>query len=186
MMNDSKSPLQRRPYGVTLIELIVVIAIAAIVIGMALPNFRSFVISARLSSDANGLIADMRRARSEAASRGVKVVMCPSSDGGVSCATSSSAWKVGRMVFIDTDGSEDRQTTEAVVTKSSVLGGTTTLTTTGFTGVPLTFSPYGGLFEGGSPAVGGSFKLCNSSSTKGRLVTVAANGKPSASQVTCP
>src|SRR5450830_1101578 len=85
--------------GFTLIELMVVVAVAAILMAVAAPNFSAAMSSTRLGSQANDLIADLRLARSEAATRGAWVVVCPSANGGTNCSASASDWAKGRMIF---------------------------------------------------------------------------------------
>ena len=52
--------------GVTLIEMVVVMAIVGILIGVGVPSFRYVTNSNRMSSEVNNLLGDMQFARSEA------------------------------------------------------------------------------------------------------------------------
>lgn len=52
--------------GVTLIELLTVLAIVAILLSIAIPSFREFMMATRTSTQANDLLADLSIARSEA------------------------------------------------------------------------------------------------------------------------
>jgi prepilin-type N-terminal cleavage/methylation domain-containing protein len=67
--------------GFTLIELIVVMAVAAILLGIAMPSFRSFVQNSRLATQANSLVYSLNLARSEAIKLDTQVEVCASSDG---------------------------------------------------------------------------------------------------------
>lgn len=186
MFLDQKASHYRRIGGITLIELMVVVAVAAILMAVAAPNFTSALTSSRLGSQANDLIADLRLARSEAATRGAWVVVCPSANGGASCSSSAADWAKGRMIFVDSDRSGTWTATETVLRAGSAMPGATTVAAAGFTDAVITFSPYGGLLQGGAPAAGGTFKLCSTASTTGRQVRVDASGRPSAMQVACP
>lgn len=173
------------PEGFTLLELMVVIAIIAIFMGLAAPSFSSLITSTRLSSQTNELMADIRFARSEAAARGTRVVICPNTDGGTSCSTSASDWASGRLVFVDTNADGVRQDTEKLLRYASALSGGTSMVSSGFTAVPITFGTYGTLLVGGNPGGSGAFKLCSSSTATGRQVSITANGKPLSTKVAC-
>lgn len=88
--------------GFTLFELIITITIAAILMALALPAMRSFVLDQRLTTQANDFIADLNYARSEAVRRGTSVTICR--QGGTitspSC-NSAAPWGGGRIVFVD-------------------------------------------------------------------------------------
>jgi type IV fimbrial biogenesis protein FimT len=184
MLLDRQASQLRHSGGFTLIELMVVIAVAAILLAVAAPNFTSMLVSTRLSSQTNDLIADLRLARSEAATRGAWVVVCPSTNG-TACSSTAADWASGRMVFVDSDRSGTLGTTETVLRSVSALSGAT-MALSGFTNTSITFSPYGGLLQGGVPAASGNFKLCSASSTTGRQIRVDASGRPSSTRVTCP
>lgn len=60
----------RRPRGLSLIELMVVVAVAAIIIGLAAPSFSEYIVTQRVRSVHAQLMTDLQFARSEAATRG--------------------------------------------------------------------------------------------------------------------
>lgn len=82
--------MMRRQQAFTLIELVVVLALAAIVMMIAAPAFGDFILTQRLKSINASLVTDMQFARSEAASRGVPVIVSvsvPGSGSTMSCYT---------------------------------------------------------------------------------------------------
>jgi type IV fimbrial biogenesis protein FimT len=81
------------------VELMITIAVAAILLGIALPSFRSTIDGNRITGKANELVGALNLARSEALSRGRAVSACASSDG-ASC-SGSTAWSAGWIVFVD-------------------------------------------------------------------------------------
>ena len=69
-----------KSHGFTLLELMVVLAIVAILTMLAAPSFTRLIQSITMSSTVNTFLADMRYARSESIRRGGGVVMCRSDD----------------------------------------------------------------------------------------------------------
>lgn len=67
--------------GFTLIELIVTVAIAAIVMAIGIPSFRETINQNQLTTYSNQFIGSLNLARSEAIKRGSRVTLCPSSSG---------------------------------------------------------------------------------------------------------
>jgi prepilin-type N-terminal cleavage/methylation domain-containing protein len=61
--------------GMTFVELVVVLAILAIMLGFAIPSFREFLMNYRSSVQANDLIADLSFARTEAVKLGRRVTV---------------------------------------------------------------------------------------------------------------
>lgn len=90
----------RHGQGFTLIELMVTIAVLAIIIALATPSFTSVINNNRLSSHANELVASLQLARMEAVRRNVRAVVCRSENGS-SCATGA-AWG-GWITFVDSN-----------------------------------------------------------------------------------
>ena len=71
--------------GFTLVELMVTLAVAAILMAIAIPNFTALINGNRLTSTANELVSSLQLARSEALRRNTQVRVCRSDDG-KSCA----------------------------------------------------------------------------------------------------
>lgn len=94
-----KTMKPRRPFprGFTLVELLVTIAMVAILAAIAIPSFTHTIQRDGVSSASNRLMADLDYARSEAATRGTYVSVCPSTDG-TSC-SGSAAWESGWIVY---------------------------------------------------------------------------------------
>jgi type IV fimbrial biogenesis protein FimT len=87
--------------GFTLIELMVSITVAAILLGIAIPAFRSFLQNDRDTGQANSLVESLSYARSEAVKRASPngVTVCPSANG---AACDAGPWTEGWIVtYID-------------------------------------------------------------------------------------
>jgi len=87
------------PRGFTLVELMVTVAIAAILMGIAAPSFNNIALSMKLTSYANNLVASTLLARGEAIKRNAVVSLCVSSNG-TSCGTGG--WEQGWIVMCNT------------------------------------------------------------------------------------
>ncbi len=85
--------------GFTLIELIVGLAVAAIVMGIAVPSFKSVIESGRTKGVANDFVTAINVTRNEAITRGERVSMCKSANG--TACTTSGGWQQGWIVFVD-------------------------------------------------------------------------------------
>lgn len=88
--------------GFTLPELVVTVAVAAVLLGLAVPSFRETVIGNRLTSATNEFMAAINYARSEAIRRGQSVILCKT-DTGTSCNEGGNKWEIGWMAFVDKD-----------------------------------------------------------------------------------
>lgn len=103
-----------KPHGFTLIELMVVIAIVAILTTLAAPSFTQLITKSSVSSAVNTFLADMRFARSEAVRRGGTVIMCRSDAPEAAsprCNTNDgpggNGWVSGWIIFEDRDGTQN-------------------------------------------------------------------------------
>ena len=113
----------KKSSGFTLIELMVVIAIASILMKLAAPSFRQLIQSNAISSNVNSFLADMRFARSESVRRGGGVIMCRSNAPEAAnpvCNTGSgpggNGWVSGWIIFHDVNGDGTRTSTSTAAT----------------------------------------------------------------------
>ena len=90
--------------GFSLIELSTVLAIMGVLLGIAAPGFRDFVLDSRRTAVVNDLLGAMHFARSEALKRGQTVIVCASADG-LSCSTDQGDWAKGWLTYVNQTGS---------------------------------------------------------------------------------
>jgi type IV fimbrial biogenesis protein FimT len=113
----SKSSYRVR--GVTLIELVMVLAILSVLVGAALPAMRQWVDSVRIGTLVRALHSDFQLARSEAIKRGERVVMC-AADSQTSCAAVP-GWHQGWLMFVDINNNALREEGEPVLRHHGAL-----------------------------------------------------------------
>lgn len=102
----------------TLIELLVTLSVMSILIAVAVPNFRDQIKNNRSDALAEGFLAEINRARSEAIRRPALVSMCPSLDG-VTC---GGTWKDGFITFVDGAAAETSPATAVTLVNGAPLG----------------------------------------------------------------
>lgn len=157
------------------------IAVLGILLTIAVPNFNEMISRTRVGTQAEEFVMALGLARSEAATRGLRAIVCVTTDG-ANCVTTATPWQSGRLVFVDANADGVAQAAE-IIKIEQALRGDTTITVTGFTSnFFVTYGPYGGLV----PATGGSFKFCSAASAVGRQIAIAVSGRVTSSRVACP
>ena len=164
--------------GFTLLELIITMAIAAILLTIAVPSFQTTIANNRLATQTNSLVTDINIARSEAVKRGADVVLCSSADPNAAtpaCLGAGNAWTGGWIVFVDanTNGAFNPPG-DTLIKVSQAIGGTATILTAG----ALNTFTYNG--DGTSVAVVNAvFSICdNRGEAFGRQVQIRPTGRP--------
>lgn len=96
MLRGDRSTTAHNPYsaGFTLVELLVVVLIAAILLGIGLPALQNLVAANQLAAVTDGFATSLNVARSEAGKYGAPVVLLTAAGGGVN-------WGSGWTMFVD-------------------------------------------------------------------------------------
>lgn len=160
--------MKAKMHGFTLIELMVVVALVAIVASFAVPSFQTMIANSRLASSTNDLVGVLNFARTEAVKRGRTVMVSP---------TTGSDWADGVSVWMDTGAMNGTmEPAEELRRASSVPGDvsvTPSSTSFSFTG--------GGL---GSTAV--TIDVCDGrSGESGSQISVTLGGRIRAGDLVC-
>lgn len=153
-----------RIQGFTLTELMVTVSIAGIMLALAAPSLRAFILDNRLASQAAEFTGALAMARSESGKRNSRVVVSPAASG----------FDGGWRIWADTNGNSLLDTGEAVLRIHEELHGNT-LTDNG-AAAPIVYLPSGFIdIATGSSRI---FQLCDSrSSEKGREIRITATGR---------
>lgn len=100
MIGRDRRPIlagMKRNAGFTILELMITVALAAVVLAIGVPSFRSLVVSNQTATDANNLVSALSLARSEAISRGLCIAVVPTD------ADWSTGWTLGTDINCDAD-----------------------------------------------------------------------------------
>ena len=106
----------RRMRGFTVVELMITLAVAAILFAVAVPSFMTFLNSNRLTGAGNDVVSLLQNARMESLRRGVRVLVCPSNDG-LTCSTPDATGWTGMISFADADANQTPASTEILRTQ---------------------------------------------------------------------
>ena len=175
--------------GVTLVELMVVLAIAAILLGVAIPGFASLIHSSRLSAATSDLLVSLHLARSEAIKRNARTVVCISADS-TTCA-SGGGWHQGWLIFHDANNNAVLDPGEAIIHARQALPDSIRLTGNSTVVKYVSYAPTGGTKSVTGAFQAGTLTVCNVADTSGaaRRVVISSTGRPRVARVTlasCP
>ncbi len=104
--------------GLTLIELLTVVALAAILAAVGIPGMRTMNENIQATATTNALVSAIFLARSEAAKRGQAVSICAASESDSAvCASGeyTQSWDKGWLVFVDSTGNPGKLDTGDVL-----------------------------------------------------------------------
>ena len=173
--------------GFTLLELMVTVAMAAIVLTTGVPGFQTIVKNNRLTTATNGLVGALGLARSEAVKRGVRVTVCKSADGAACISTGD--WSQGWIAFtdLDSDGVYDPADSppEIVLRVQEAIGGNLTMVGNGSAADHVFYTASGFFPDGVSNA---TIAMCDDrSGNVGKNIVLSKTGRVRLdTEVACP
>ncbi|WP_148864788.1 GspH/FimT family pseudopilin [Marinobacter fonticola] len=158
--------------GFTLIELMIVIALVAIVATMALPSFTQVLASNRVSSTTNSVIGILNFARGEAVKRARTVNVRPA-DG--------ADWDSGVLLWVDADSDSTFDAAEEV-RRSEPMPGNIGMAASGSL-LAMGFRGNGYLASGSTTEF--ILRICSPDTTQGSAVSVGFSGRIRSNDVNC-
>lgn len=163
--------------GFTLLELIISMAMIAIVGSMAAPSFDQLITKNRQSSALNGFVGALFYARSEAIKTGQTVTVCASVDGN-SC-SNNAEWNQGWLMFVDANRNTSLDAAETAFKVGGALSDNVTLV--GDTEVSDFIRFYGD----GTTLDTGTFTFCdNRGSDHAKSIIMSETGRAKVAEMT--
>ena len=164
--------------GVTLIELLMTIALLAIILAIAVPGFETLSKNNRLRNQTNDFYTSLALARNEALKRFSRVTLCPSANG-LRC-TPGQGWEQGWIIFndIDDDG-EPGDPGESVLYVGSRLSGGNTLRGNRSVSSYISYIGNGYSRKTNGAFQAGTLVLCDDRGlSEGRAIIISSTGRP--------
>jgi type IV fimbrial biogenesis protein FimT len=160
--------------GFTLLELIVTVAVGAILLTVGVPSMMQFIQNNRLKSESLALLSDVYFARSEAVKRKVPVLICHSSDPDAATPTCGGAWDSGWLVFASADGNTTYDAGDTLLRVHLPASEDVDVRSNALAAAALTFNPDGSTAQGGTAR----FAVCDTRGEDfGRQLNIAPVGQ---------
>lgn len=159
--------------GFTLIELMVTVAVVAILLGLAVPNLGTAIQNNRATTQANALLAALNLARSEAVKRGTLVSVCPlEKDANPPDCADDDDWPNGWFVYLEGTNPKELLRVWPAPAGVAKFEGPSKVTYTGsgtITGTTASFQ----------------HEMTNCTSDQARTIEVSATGHATVAKSTC-
>lgn len=172
----------KRETGFTIIELLIVVLIAAVLAALGGPAMGNFIKNNRLQSKTHAVMADVLFARSESVTRKKPVVMCRSGNVDATsptCGGTAQNWGAGGyIVFVDEDANFTYGAGDLLLRRGAKTSDNVALMANAIADADLRYSPDGSTNEAGGTA---QFAVCDDRPDAdgfGRRIDVPPHGRP--------
>lgn len=164
--------------GFTLVELLVVLVIAAVLAAVGMPSWRALSEKLQLTGVSDAFVASLHLARSEAIKRQDRVALCKSADG-VFCAPAG-GWDQGWIIFHDRNNNGRREEAEQILRRQQALPAALRLSGNLSVAQYVSFVPTGATKLVGGGFQAGTLTVCWESgrTAEARQIILNAVGRP--------
>ena len=164
-----KKRLMHFSQGFTLPELLVTLAVIAILITMSGPSLKGMIINQQVTAAAREVYNTLILARSEAVKRQQSVSLCSSINGTV-CDEDNSGWHHGWLIFNDKDA-DGILDTEDILIRVAQERSSSEMRITWNRGFSLTFN------SRGQTGTAGTFQVCDGQEVKAVVVSMTGRAR---------
>lgn len=175
--------------GFTLIELMVVVAVASILMALAAPAMSHFTNAMRVTTGVNSLHSSLLLARSEAGKRNSRAVVCKSASG--QACTTTGGWEQGWIVFHDANNNAALDAGEALLLRQEVIRHPIRIEGNAPLQSYVSYTPMGRTSFTSGAFQAGTFTVCQESASQvdARQIVISSSGRPRTVRTTvaqCP
>ena len=176
-------------HGFTLVEVLVVVAMAAVLLAVAVPAMANLIASTRQSTAINTLFSSLLLARSEAIKRNQRAVVCKSATGDACAATGD--WGQGWVVFHDANNNAQLDASEQVLLRQEPMPDSVRLTGNQPVARYVSYTPTGTTEYVSGAFQAGTLTACSPSEgpVEARQIVISSSGRPRTIRATldsCP
>lgn len=161
----------------SLFDALVTLVVFSTLTTLAVPAISHVIMTTRVTTQVNEMLAHLHLARSEAIKRGQRVLLCKSRDG-IGC-TSDSLWHEGWIVFVDQNKNHKVDADEQIIRVQQALTGVTLQA-----GLSGGGNNYLGYRPDGISGTNGTFTFCvPGAPDRARAIIVYWTGRPRISRI---
>lgn len=177
--------------GFTLLNLLVVVAIAAIMLLVGIPSLQTIIQNARIVTTSNGVLGTLHLARSEATKRQTFVTICRSMDQQQCSDDNSREWEHGWIVFVDPNRQGQVSEHSQIIRVSGPVASGITIRSGGNYAQYLSFGILG-VSRGNTGLPNDTLRVCDQrGAAHARAIVVNIRGRPRVvngqdDTITCP